>query len=142
MLELEPYLSFNGNCEEALNFYARVFGGQVTEINRFGDAPPGQMELPPDWSDKVMHANLKAPMLKFMGSDVPPERRGPEGAGRITMSLGGDDVDEGKRIFDALAEGGTVTMPYQKTFWGANFGMLTDKYGIDWMINVMTAQGG
>jgi PhnB protein len=138
MLELEPYLSFNGNCEEALNFYARVFGGEVTEINRFGDAPPGQMELPPDWSGKVMHANLKAPMLKFMGSDRPPSHQGPEGAGRITMSLGGDDAGEGKRVFDALAEGGTVTMPFQKTFWGADFGMLTDRYGIDWMINVMS----
>src|ERR1700760_1060393 len=134
MLELEPYLGFYGNCEEALNFYARVFGGEVTELRRFGEAPPGQMELPPDWSDKVMHANLKAPTLKFMGSDRAPSHQGPARAGRISMSLGGDDVDEGKRIFDALAEGGTVIMPYQKTFWGANFGMLTDKYGIDWMI--------
>lgn len=138
MLELEPYLGFNGDCEEALNFYARVFGGEVTQISRFGDAPPGQMELPPDWSDKVMHANLKAPMLKFMGSDRPPSHQAAGGPSRITMSLGGDDVDEATRVFNALAEGGTVTMPLQKTFWGANFGMLTDKYGIDWMVNVMS----
>ncbi|HEX3464617.1 MAG TPA: VOC family protein [Candidatus Elarobacter sp.] len=138
MLQLEPYLNFLGNCEEALNFYARVFGGEVSSISRFGDAPPGQMELPPDWNDKVMHANLKAPGVNLMGSDRHPSHPDPGGPGRITLSLGGDDADEGKRVFDALAEGGTVTMPYQKTFWGANFGMLTDKYGIDWMINVMS----
>ena len=135
MLQLEPYLSFDGNCEEALNFYARIFGGEISAISRFKDAPPEQMQLPADWGDKVMHANLKASTIAFMASDRPPAHRSASNGGRITMSLGGDDVDEGKRIFDALAEGGAVTMPYQKTFWGANFGMLTDKYGIDWMVN-------
>jgi PhnB protein len=133
-LELEPYLHFGGNCEEALNFYKGVFGGEITSINRF-EGSPMESELPPDYKNKIMHANFKSPSLKFMGSDGMPGGNLEKGS-RVTLSLGGNDVNEGERIFNALAAEGTVSMPYQDMFWGAKFGMLTDKYGIDWMINI------
>lgn len=133
-MELEPYLHFSGQCEEALNFYAGVFGGEIASISRFEGSPMGK-DVPPDYQQKVMHANFKSPTVKFMGSDGMPGGN-PERGSRVSLSLGGNDVAEGERIFNALAAGGTVSMPYQDTFWGAKFGMVTDKFGIDWMVNV------
>jgi len=135
-MELEPYLHFDGNCEEALNFYKSVFGGEITSLNRF-EGSPMESELPPGYGNKIMHANFKSPTLKFMGSDGMPGSRLESGS-RVSLSLGGSDADEGRRVFDALAAGGTIGMPFQDMFWGATFGMLTDKYGIDWMINCET----
>jgi PhnB protein len=132
-MELEPYLHFNGNCEEALNFYKGVFGGEITSINRFAGSPM-ESELPPGYGNKVMHANFKAPGVNFMASDGMPGSNTAEGT-RVSMSLGSNDVGESERVFNALAEGGKIAMPFQETFWGAKFGMLTDKFGIDWMVN-------
>lgn len=137
MLELEPYLHFDGTCEEALNFYKGIFGGEITSLERYAGSPM-ESEIPDFYRNKVMHANFKAGPLKLMGSDGSP--RGGEGT-RVSLALGGDDPDEGKRIFDALADGGKVDMPFQDTFWGAKFGMLTDKYGIYWMINIELRPG-
>ncbi len=134
MLELEPYLQFDGDCEEALNFYKGIFGGEITSVNRF-EGSPMESEVPPDYKNKIMHANFKAPTLKFMGSDGMPGTTA-RGGGHVSLSLGGRDIAEGQRVFDALAAGGTVTMPFADTFWGAKFGMITDKYGIDWMVNI------
>jgi len=134
-VELEPYLHFNGTCEEALNFYAKVFGGEITSINRF-EGSPMEANCPPDWKNKIMHANFVAPSLKFMASDGQPGSNADTKETRVSLSLAGKDEAEGQRIFDALADGGNVEVPYSKQFWGATFGMLTDKYGIDWMINV------
>jgi PhnB protein len=135
MLELEPYLHFDGTCEEALNFYKGIFGGEITSLERYAGSPM-EAQVPDFYRDKVMHANFKAGSLKLMGSDGSP--RGGGVGTRVSLSLGGDDPEEGKRIFDALAEGGKIDMPFQDTFWGAKFGMLTDKYGIYWMINIET----
>lgn len=134
-MELEPYLFFTGNCEEALNFYKGVFGGEITEISRYKDTPPGAhpSELPPDYANKIMHANFKSPTIKFMASDASPGKT--YGEGPISLSLGTKEVAEAQRVFDGLAKGGTVEMPLTDMFWGAKFGMLTDKFGIDWMIN-------
>jgi PhnB protein len=133
-MELEPYLFLGGRCEEALNFYAKVFGGEITSLNRFEDAP-GEMGVDPAHKQKVMHANFVAPSLKFMAADGRPGS--PQTSGNITLSLATSDLDEGERVFSALAEGGTVDTPLTDMFWGARFGLLTDKFGIDWMINCM-----
>lgn len=137
-MELEPYLHFGGNCEEALNFYKGVFGGEITSINRF-EGSPMAADLPPDYGNKIMHASFVSPSLKFMASDAHPGGH-LAAKGHVTLSLAGSDVAEGERVFNALADGGTVSMPYQDTFWGAKFGMLTDKFGIDWMVNVEKPQ--
>jgi PhnB protein len=130
-MELEPYLSFNGNCEEALAFYSEVFGGEVTSLNRFAGSPMAE-GLPPEAGDKIMHANFKSPTLKFMASDNVHQY---EPAGNVSLSLGTKDQDEAKRVFGKLSVGGKVEMPLQDTFWGALFGMVTDKYGIYWLMN-------
>ena len=130
-MELEPYLHFGGDCEEALNFYKGVFGGEFT-VNRF-EGSPLTAEFPPDYGNKIMHANFSSPSLKFMAADGRPGSAH-AGGGRVSLALGGS-VDDGQHAFDALAEGGTVVVPYQKMFWGATFGQLTDKFGIEWMVN-------
>jgi len=134
-MELEPYLFFNGDCEAALNFYKGVFGGEITALNRF-EGSPVESEMPPEYKNKIMHANFKSPTLKFMASDGRP---GTEQIGsRISLSLGTSDLAEGKRVFDKLSEGGTVDMPLADAFWGGKFGMVTDKFGIDWMLSCGT----
>lgn len=131
-MQLEPYLFFDGTCEAALGFYATVFGGETTALMRYEGTPMAE-EMPPDARKNVMHANFKSPTVSFMASDsnVASECSG----SRIALSLSSSDVAEGQRVFDALAAGGSVTMPFGKTFWGAIFGLLTDRYGIAWMVN-------
>ncbi len=131
-MELEPYLFFSGNCEEALNFYKGIFGGEVSEISRWKDAP-AEMDMPAELGQRIMHANFKSPTLKFMASDSRPTTK--YGDGRISLSLGTTDVAEAQRVWDVLAKGGTIDVEFEDSFWGAKFGMVTDKYGIDWMIN-------
>lgn len=131
-VQVAPYLHFEGNCEEALRFYASVFGGEITDINRFADSPMAA-GMPPEATERVMHATFRAPGVSFMASDA-MEPLGKAGE-RIRMSVGAGEVSEGQRIFDALAQGGSVTMPYEKQFWGASFGMLYDRFGIPWMVN-------
>jgi PhnB protein len=134
-MELEPYLHFGGNCEEALNFYRGVFGGEIAGLMRF-EGSPLMTDLPADYGSKVMHASFVGANgdVKFMASDGRPNSTHDQGS-RISLSVSMSDVADGERVFRALADGGTVTMDFQKTFWGATFGMLTDKYGIDWMVN-------
>src|SRR5271166_1426719 len=132
MLELESYLFFYGKCEEALNFYKGIFGGQVSSIMRMKEAPP-EMPSPPNWGDKIMHSRFESPSVKFMASDGRPDTVNTDG--NIALSLSTRDEAEGTRVFNKLSEGGTVDMPMQDTFWGAKFGVLKDKYGIEWMVN-------
>jgi PhnB protein len=137
-IELEPYLFFTGKCEEALNFYKGVFGGAISEVSRWKDMPAdaGGPPVTPETENRVMHASFKAGAVSFMASDASPGKS--YGEGPISLSLGTNDAAEAQRIFDGLAQGGTVEMPMQDMFWGAKFGMLTDKFGIDWMINCRT----
>ena len=128
-MQLEPYLFFHGNAEEALTFYCDVFGGEITALNRYEGSP---MEAEVDDKRQVMHASFRAPGVAFMAAD---SSRHNAQTGNISMSLGSSDVAESQRVFDKLAQGGTVTMPFGETFWGAKFGMLTDRFGIDWMVN-------
>ena len=133
MLKVEPYLFFYGKCEEALNFYKGIFGGEIVRVTRMKEAPP-EMAAPPNWADKIMNASFESPSVKFMASDGSPDT--PNVDGNISLSLGTDDEAEGTRVFNKLSEGGKVDMPLQDAFWGAKFGIFKDKYGIEWMVNI------
>jgi PhnB protein len=131
-MEISPYLFFNGNCEEALAFYQNAFGGDVN-ISRYEGTPLAD-GVPDDWKNKVIHATLTSGTATFMASDVTPEQH--RTAGRsISLCISTPNEDEADRVFAKLSEGGKVTMPLDKTFWGAKFGMLIDKYGFEWMVN-------
>lgn len=131
---IEPYLTYNGDCEQALAFYAKCLGGEVTFMQRYGGSPMDNAELPAEWKNKVMHAVLKAGDTGFMACDAPPGQPA-QGYTGITMSINLPDTAQGKRVFEALAAGGQVQMPFAKTFWAEGFGMLTDRFGVPWMVN-------
>jgi len=131
-MHLNPYLLFNGNCAEAFKFYEETFGGKIEFIMTFNGSPAAE-HAPPEWGDKIMHATLVIGDQRLMASDAPPGQYAqPQG---ISVSISLNDRDKGERIFNALAEGGTTTMPFAKTFWAAGFGMCTDRFGIPWMVN-------
>jgi PhnB protein len=133
-MELEPYLFFHGTCEEALNFYATCFNGQITGLNRFAGSPI-EPDVGADYRDKVMHASFVAGGLKFMASDGRPGSP-PDGEDDVALSVATKDATEGERVFNALVDGGTVTMPLSDAFWGGRFGSLTDRFGVQWMVTI------
>ena len=126
-----PYLNFNGNAAEALNFYSKALNGEVVYKQTFGESP---MESSEEQKNKIMHASFKAGDLQFLVSDTMPGQLVTSGT-NISLSLNFNDADEMNKTFTALSEGGKVTMELQDTFWGARFGMLEDKYGFNWMFN-------
>ena len=131
-MQINPYLNFNGQCEAAFKFYERVLGGKITFTMTWGEMP-GANQFPPESHKLIMHASLSVGDEVLMGADAPPGRyHQPEG---INVSLHFKDVAESERIFNALAENGTVQMPFEKTFWSPGFGMCVDQFGIPWMIN-------
>jgi PhnB protein len=138
-MQIEPYLTFNGNCEQALEFYAQCLGGKVQFMQRYGGSPMDNAELPAEWKNKVMHATVDAEGQRFMGSDAMPGQPF-AGYSGISMSLNiPKDSARAKRVFEALAAGGQVQMPFGKTFWAeGGFGMLTDRFGVPWMVNCET----
>jgi PhnB protein len=130
--KLNPYLNFRDNAREAMEFYKGVFGGKL-DISTFSDyhASPDPSE-----SDKVMHAVLEAENgITFMAADTPNSMEYKPSAG-FGMSLSGDNEDELRGYFDKLSAGGTVTMPLEKAVWGDTFGMVQDKFGVNWLVNV------
>jgi PhnB protein len=131
-VRVNPYLNFNGDCEAAFRLYERVLGGKIVTMLTHGDSPiAGQ--VPPTWHKRILHAGLVVGDTVLMASDSPPEHyEKPKG---LFVSLSLQDPAEADRIFYALAEKGTVTMPIEKTFWAARFGMLVDRFSIPWMIN-------
>lgn len=131
-MELNPYLMFNGNCAEAFQAYARIFNGQITMMMTFGQSPEAD-KIPPDWRDKIMHAHLVFARNALMGSDAPPQYR--EDMQGVSLSLKVDTASEAERLYSALTEGGSVQMPLGETFWAHRFAMVTDRFGIRWMIN-------
>ncbi|MEJ8826435.1 VOC family protein [Variovorax humicola] len=131
---MEAYLSFNGNCAEAFDFYGKCLDGKTLFSMTFGDSPMGA-QTPADYKSKIMHATFEARGQKIMGSDMPPGMPF-EGYKGFSLSVQSNDVEAGRKMFNALAEGGKVTMPYEPTFWAAGFGMLVDKFGVPWMVNV------
>jgi PhnB protein len=131
-MQLNAYLSFNGQCEAAFKFYERLLGGKVTFMMTWGESPMKD-QFPPELQKQIMHATLTVGDGLLMGADPPPDRyEKPQG---ISVSINLKDTAEGKRIFNGLAEGGTVHMPFQETFWAAGFGMCVDRFGIPWMVN-------
>ena len=126
-----PYLTFNGNAAEALDFYSKALNGEIVFKQTFGDSP---MESPEDQKNKIMHASFKAGDLNFLVSDTMKGQAATLGS-NLSLSLDFKDVESIDKTFAALSEGGKVTMELQDTFWGAKFGMLTDKYGFNWMFN-------
>lgn len=142
MTTINPYLTFNGTCEEAFNFYKSVFGGEFPYIGRFKDMPNPQKPIPKDLKEKIMHVSL--PISKetlLMGSDSSESfgHASVEG-NNFSISINTDSVEEVERFYNKLSEGGTIKYPLEKTFWGAYFGMFTDKFGIHWMVNCELAE--
>jgi len=130
-MQLITYVTFAGNCEEALNFYKEALGGKVIQISHMGD---GQMEVPENLKDKVMHARLQLGESVLYMSDTFEPSSVKQG-NNVSLSLEIDDTAKLENLFNKLSAGGTVKMPLEDTFWGARFGMLTDKFGIHWMMN-------
>lgn len=129
-----PYLSFNGDCREAFAFYARVMDGEVKSMISHGETPAAA-HVPPEWQDRIINACMVAHGAELMGADMPPGEDGPSKPSGFSISIHEDDEPRAQRIFDGLAEGGTVIMPFEPTFWAQKFGMVTDRYGQPWMIN-------
>src|SRR5689334_17906242 len=137
MAAVNPYLTFNGNCEAAFTFYKSVFGGEFPYIGRFKEMPPGEKPMPAEDMEKIMHVSLPIGNGTFLfGSDTSSAFGGGGTPGtNFSISINADNEAEAKKLFDGLSAGGKVTMPLEKTFWGALFGMFTDKFGINWMVN-------
>lgn len=125
------YLMFNGNCEDAINFYREKLGGNVTKLQRYGETPGHSSE---SYRDKIMHAIMNLRGLVIMFSDAPEERNVQFGD-NFAIALDCKSNGELNQLFDVLATGGNVTMPVQDTFWGATFASVTDKFGVNWMLN-------
>lgn len=133
-----PYLFFNGNCADAMKFYEKALGGTLEMLMTYGESPE---QNPPHTSDpdKIMHASLKFPGGLLMASDdmsAAPWK----GMSGFMISIDYPTLDEAKRIFDALATGGQILMPFGKTFWSEGFGMLTDRFGTPWMISITSSE--
>jgi PhnB protein len=130
-MKLNPYLNFDGNAEEALNFYAAALNGKIVSIQRYADSP---MPSDEDYKNKLIHARLEFDGNLIMISDVfkgqPVSTKG-----NIQLSVEVDSVAQLEQVFNSMAEGGKITMPLQDQFWGARFGMLEDKFGVTWMFN-------
>ena len=135
-MKLNPYLNFNGQCKEAFELYAKVLGGKIEGMMTWGESPAAG-HAPAEMHDKILHAYMVVGDQALMASDSPPENyEKPQGT-YVAINL--TDTQEGQRIFDALAENGTVQMPFEKTFWADGFGMLVDRFGTPWMVNCSPA---
>lgn len=144
-MQLTPYLNFDGNCAEAFAFYKELFKGTIVYQGTFAEMPeaPDNPPIPAEARDRIMHIHLQIGPQALMGSDTMPG--GSEVCGGYSkpqglwVSIGVDNTDEGQRVFKALAQGGQVAMPFEKTFWSPGFGMVTDRFGTPWMVNVTSA---
>lgn len=136
-MTISPYLSFNDNCEEAFNFYRSVFGGEFTTVMRFGDVPSEHEGF--DDHRKIMHMELPIGQgTSLMGSDTPAAFENIRPGTNFHISLRVDSPEEADRMFSGLSAGGKILMPMAQAFWGSYFGMLTDKYDVQWMISYAT----
>ena len=129
-MQINPHVSFKGDCEEAFTFYERCFGGQLGGLFRYGGSPM-ENQAPDGWSDKIMHGSVKLPGLELNGADV-ASYEAPKG---FSLSVQLANTDEAERVFRELADGGSILMPLEKTFWAERFGMVVDRFGIPWLIN-------
>jgi PhnB protein len=131
-MKVQAYITFGGRCEEALEFYKKSIGAEVSGLMRWKESPDKEMKPPPGWEEKVMNASFRIGETHLMADDgmgpATPEFKG------MTLALSAASDADTRRVFDALAGGGTVQMPLAKTFWTSSFGMLTDKFGVPWMV--------
>lgn len=128
-VKLNPYIYFNGSCREAMEFYKSTFGGAL-EIQTRGKVDPN---APEDMKDKIIHANLTGEVSMMASDNMDGSSLG---TGKMALSLSGTDEEKLRRFFEGLSEGGKVNAPLKKEFWGDTFGTLTDKFEVDWMINI------
>jgi PhnB protein len=136
-MQIDLHLSFRGNCEEAFKFYEKTFGGKIEFKMTYGESPMAA-QTAPEARNNIMHISMRVGDRVLMGADAPPQYQSkPQG---FCVSISVKDAAEAERVFNALAEGGNVTMPLAETFWSPRFGMLTDRFDIPWMVNTNTAQ--
>jgi PhnB protein len=134
-MRVQAYVTFNGRCEEALEFYKKSVGAEVTGLVRWKDSPDADMKPPPGFEDKIMNAAFRIGETALMADDGMDEKHAAFNGMRLAIEV--TDDAEAKRVFTALGQGGNATMPLMKTFWTSSFGMLTDKFGVPWMVNVV-----
>lgn len=131
-MQMNPYLDFNGQCEEAFKFYEECLGGKIEAMTTWEQSPVLQ-QAPAEWRGKIIHAQMRIGDVRLPGSDAPPDRyKEPQG---FSISLGVKDIAETKRIYQELVQNGKVLMAIQRTFWSARFGMLVAQFGVPWMVN-------
>ena len=133
MFQFNPYLSFDGNCADAMRFYERVLGGTLEKLMTFAEMPDAD-QVPAEMRDRVMHARLVADNLVLMAGDAMPGQPY-EGIKGFSLTISYASIEEAKPVFDALSEGGKVTMPFAKTFWAEGAGMVVDRFGAPWIVN-------
>ena len=137
-MKVQAYITFGGRCEEALEFYKKSIGAEITSLMRWKESPDNDMKGPPGYEEKIMNASFRIGETELMADDGMGNEALAEFK-EMTMVIEVADDAEAKRVFMALGEGGNVTMPLAKTFWSSSFGMLTDKFGVPWMVGVETA---
>ena len=133
-MKIHPYLNFGGRCEEALDFYKKTLGAEVNMLMRMDECPDPAMKAPPGMEKKIMHADFRIGDSRLMATDG--MRNEPAQFKGVTLSLSVATDAEATRLFAAMSEAGSVQMPLMKTFWTSSFGMLIDKFGVPWMVNV------
>lgn len=131
-MKLNPYLTFDGNCEEAFRAYETILGGEIVAMMPH-EGTPAEGNVPATWRKKIIHARLIIDGTMLMGSDAPPDRYQPMQGFSVTLNI--KEPAEAERVFAALADGGSVRMPLGETFWAKKFGILTDRFGTPWMVN-------
>jgi PhnB protein len=137
ILKISTYLTFNGNCAAAFDFYQQALGGEIVGKYAFAGSPMAD-QVPADWGDKIMHIDLQAQGQSLMGCDSAEEHGGFKG---FNLMLAPDTVAEAEQLFAALSPNATIMMPLEKTFWAERFGMLVDQFGVTWAVNCELPQG-
>ncbi|HYE88758.1 MAG TPA: VOC family protein [Vicinamibacterales bacterium] len=131
-MQMNPYVSFKGDCAEAFQYYAEHLGGKTGELFKYGGSPMAA-QAPAGWDNKIMHGDITIGGTRLMGADVAPDQyEAPRG---VSLSLNLTDEAEADRMFAALSDGGRVIMPIEQTFWAKRFGVVTDRFGLQWLIN-------
>ena len=136
MALINPHINFNGNAEEAFNFYKSVFGGSFSKVVRFKDISNDEYPIPEKEAEKIMHIAMPVGQNVLMGNDI-PEIMGTvnENENRSKISVSAESLEEAERLFNGLSAGGSIEMPFEKSLWNSYFGMFRDQYGIEWMIS-------
>jgi PhnB protein len=136
MARIDPHINFNGNAEEAFNFYKSVFGGEFTQVMRFKDLQSSEFPVAEKEANKIMHISLSIGKNLLMANDVPEHMgRTNENENRSKICISPESKEEADKLFNGLSEGGQIEMPITDSPWGSYFGMFRDKYGIEWMVN-------